>query len=155
MSSDAHKIIYTIGHSTYPIETFVELLGEPGIRCLADVRRFPTSRKHPQFKREALQESLSEVGIQYVWLGEPLGGFRSGGYEAYTETEAFRHGLAQLERLGVEQPTAFMCSERLFFRCHRRFIADALRQRGWQVLHIMEAGKLYEHKGGDHEQDNR
>lgn len=86
--------------------------------------------------------------IEYVWLGERLGGFRTGGYDAYTTTEAFLGGLRQLEEHGRRKVTAFMCAELLFFRCHRRFIAEKLTEEGWQVFHIMERAKLYEHKAG-------
>jgi uncharacterized protein (DUF488 family) len=142
------NVIFTIGHSTHPVEKFISLLREQGIQCLVDVRRFPSSKKHPQFTKENLSASLEQVRIQYAWLGEHLGGFRAGGYEAYTQTKAFKTGVEQLKRLGSKNRTAIMCAELLFFRCHRRFIAEQLTQDGWKVLHIMDQGKLYEHKGG-------
>ena len=145
-SPEKHDVIYSIGHSTHPIENFIQLLQGKGIQCLVDVRRFPTSKKHPQFTREKLSESLEQVNIEYMWLGEQLGGFRTGGYEAYMRTEAYKTGIEQLKNFGSKRLTAFMCAELLFFRCHRRFIAENLTQEGWKVFHIMDFGKLYEHK---------
>ena len=149
------RIIFTIGHSTHSLENFIFMLQKHDIKMLVDVRRFPTSRKHPQFQKEVLEKGLSRVNIGYQWLGDFLGGYRTGGYKAYTRTETFQQGLQQLEALAQQQTTAFMCAELLFFRCHRRFIADKLVERGWRVFHIMEKAKLYQHKGGRHEQDNR
>lgn len=116
------------------------------IKCLADIRRFPTSRQHPQFMKENLSQSLNDAGIGYVWLGEQLGGFREGGYGAYLATDSFREGLTQLQSLASQQPTAFMCAESLYFRCHRRFIADDLTRQNWRVLHILPDGKIHEHQ---------
>jgi uncharacterized protein (DUF488 family) len=140
------KIIYTIGHSTHPIGEFVQLLQTHEIRCLADIRRFPTSKKYPQFTRENLAQTLTAVEIEYVWLGEQLGGFRTGGYESYMQTETFRTGLKQLAQLASQTRTAFMCAELLFFRCHRRFVADQLIEQDWRVFHIIDQARLYEHQ---------
>lgn len=143
----APRRIYSIGHSTRSLDEMVQLLAAYGIETLVDVRRFPRSRKNPQFNREALEEALPERGIEYRWLGDALGGFRDGGYEGYLATEEFRRGLAELEAIAAGKQTTFMCAEKLFFRCHRRFIAAALVERGWQVWHIIEAGREpYEHK---------
>ncbi|MFQ5864395.1 MAG: DUF488 family protein [bacterium] len=148
METERQHVIYSIGHSTHPKEEFIQILQQQRIQCLVDVRRFPTSKKHPQFARENLAASLQQVNIDYIWLGELLGGFRTRGYEAYAETEAFKSGLEQLKDYGREKATAFMCAELLFFRCHRRFIAEKLIEQGWKVVHIMDQGKLYEHRGG-------
>jgi len=146
-SQPAPRLIYSIGHSTRSLDELVELLAAHGIAALADVRRFPRSRKNPQFNRELLEGELPARGIEYRWLGDLLGGYRDGGYQAYLATEEFRRGLAELEGMAAGRRTAFMCAEKLFFRCHRRFIADALVERGWRVLHIIEPGrKPYEHK---------
>lgn len=147
MDTKKQYVIYSIGHSTHPEEKFIQMLQQHHIQCLIDVRRFPTSKKHPQFTKENLAAGLSRVNVEYVWLGELLGGFRTGGYEAYTKTEGFKSGLEQLKDYGRRKLTAFMCAELLFFRCHRRFIADKLTAEGWKVLHIMDQGKLYEHRG--------
>ncbi|HEX9654135.1 MAG TPA: DUF488 domain-containing protein [bacterium] len=138
--------IYTIGHSTHPIEKLLDLLNAHMIKCLADIRRFPTSRKHPQFTKENLLQSLTQAEILYIWLGDRLGGFRDGGYDAYLATEPFQSGLTELKSLGSQQATAFMCAESLYHRCHRRFVADELTRQNWQVLHIMPDGKILKHQ---------
>jgi MFS family permease len=148
------KVIYSIGHSTHSLDELLDLLTSYRIGALVDVRRFPRSRKNPQFNKEALEEQLPARGIEYHWLGESLGGFRGSGgkggfqgYAAYMETEDFQRGLTTLERIGANKLTAFMCAEKLFFRCHRNLIADALVRRGWRVYHIIEAGREpYEHR---------
>jgi len=133
--------IYTLGHSNLSMGEFLELLRSWGIEIVADVRRFPTSKKHPHFSRENLGPALKEAGIEYVFLGEELGGYRRGGYEAYTETEGFRRGLGRLEELAVQGKTAIMCAERDPRGCHRRYIAAALAARGFRVIHILGPGK--------------
>jgi len=140
--------IRSLGTSTRSLEEFVGLLRVYDIRCLADVRHFPHSARFPHFDIEGLQEGLPSAGIEYFWLGEELGGYRKGGCEAYMTTEAFAAGLARLEALARRCRTAFACAEKLPWRCHRRFIGDALRARGWTVLHIIEEGRLWEPKGG-------
>lgn len=148
------KVIYSIGHSTHSLDELLNLLTSHRIGALVDVRRFPRSRKNPQFNKEALEEQLPARGIEYHWLGESLGGFRGSGgsrgfqgYAAYMETKDFQRGLTTLEAIGANKLTAFMCAEKLFFRCHRNLIADALVKRGWRVYHIIEAGREpYEHR---------
>lgn len=137
-------VIYTVGSSTRTWAEFRDLLAAFAIAALADVRRFPQSARHPQFARPALEAAISAEGLQYVWLGDDLGGFRPGGYEAYMATPAFARGLAALEALGGSAATAFMCAERLPWRCHRRFIAAALAGRGWRVVHILESDRTWE-----------
>ena len=139
-------IIYTIGHSNRSLEEFLSLLDHYGIGLVVDVRRFPTSRKYPHFSRESLEAALSSRGIGYAWLGDLLGGYRKGGYRAYMETEEFRRGLERLLELAEGRRTAIMCAERLWFRCHRRFIADALVAMGHEVVHIVEPGREYRHR---------
>lgn len=147
LDSKNRNIIYTIGHSTHAIETFVELLQESDIECLADVRRFPTSKKHLQFTIENLSGSLQAAEIKYRWLGEQLGGFRTGGYEAFMESETFLSGVEELKVFANEMPTAIMCAERLYLKCHRRFIADKLIEDGWRVIHILDHSKVTGHQG--------
>jgi len=140
-------VIHTIGHSTRSLEEFIALLRELGVEAVADVRRFPRSRHNPQFNRETLEDSLAAEGIEYHWLGEDLGGYRSGGYEVYIKSNDFRKGLRRLEALAIRRKTVVMCAEKLWFRCHRRFIADELVKRGWEVWHFVEPGrKPYRHK---------
>jgi uncharacterized protein (DUF488 family) len=146
--------IWTIGHSTHGIEEFRHLLREHRIEALADVRRFPGSRKHPQFNAEALEESLRESDIAYLALKE-LGGRRPArpdsrntawrnasfrGYADYMETPAFAAALQVLMNCAKEKRTAVMCAEALWWQCHRALISDALKVRGFEVCHIARPG---------------
>jgi uncharacterized protein (DUF488 family) len=133
--------LYTVGHSTRPFSELVALLEEHSITQLVDVRHFPRSRRNPQFNLEALSASLPERGIAYVWMGEELGGFRPGGYQAYMETPAYSSGLDRLEQMVARATTAVMCAEVVWFRCHRRFIARSMAARGYPVRHIVAPGK--------------
>ena len=135
--------VWTVGHSTRTAEAFLGLLRENGIEVLADIRRFPTSRWEP-FKQDNLHRSLAAAGIEYVHLAE-LGGFRTGGYPAFTATEEFARGIERLLGLAADRRAAVMCAEAVFFRCHRRHVADALVRRGVEVLHILGPGKLHRH----------
>jgi uncharacterized protein (DUF488 family) len=161
---EARPQILTVGHSTHPPERFLELLRSQGIEALADVRRYPASRRHPQFNREALARSLAGAGIEYVELGEQLGGrrrsssprrrsgWRNPSFAAYAEhmeSEAFAGGLARLETLATSRRTAYMCAESDWRRCHRRLISDALRERGWRVIHLHPDGGLEPHGEGE------
>jgi uncharacterized protein (DUF488 family) len=149
--------IFTIGHSTHPGERFLALLRVHGIELLADVRRYPGSRRHPQYNTEALAGALGNEGISYRPLGGPLGGRRSprrgdrgagASFRAYAEhmrTQEFADGLEELERLGRKLRTAVMCAEGDWHRCHRQLIADALQAHGWRVLHISPGGALEDH----------
>ena len=117
------------------------------IEVIVDVRRFPTS-KYNHFKRDPLKECIEQHGIEYYHVAR-LGGYRKGGYRAYMKSAEFEHGLACVEELAASKRVALMCAELLFFRCHRRFIADALTQRGHTVIHIVDDKKSYEHSGKD------
>lgn len=140
--------VFTIGHSARTLREFVELLKEHGIRVVVDVRRFPKSRRYPHFERSELERALEGRGISYVWLGEKLGGFRERGYEAYMDTEDFRRGLMELLRIieGSEGRVALMCRERLWFKCHRRFISSVLVWLGYRVVHIVDRDRKYVHR---------
>ena len=153
------KTIWTIGHSTRPFEELVALLHAHNIQLLADVRSFPGSRKYPQFNKEALEMALPENGIEYLHLKD-LGGRRKvspeskntawrhpafRGYADYMETPAFDKALKELETIASQKPTAIMCSEAVWWRCHRSMISDALKVRGWTVLHIGSGQKTTEH----------
>lgn len=137
--------IFTIGHGALTLEEFLHRQQTHGIVALVDVRRFPTSKKHPHFKRPELAAALNEHGIAYYWLGETLGGFRTGGYEAYMNTDAFRRGCEELIQLAQIQPLAFMCAELDYRGCHRRFISTHLQKRGIEVWHIGKRGELFAH----------
>ena len=152
--------IWTIGHSTRQIDIFLSLLGENGIKAVADVRMFPGSKRYPQFGREAVAKSLSERRIRYEHFPE-LGGRRKAkpdskntawrnesfrGYADYMETEEFRNGITRLVDLAQESgPTAIMCAEAVWWRCHRSLISDYLKARGVEVIHILDAKKTEPH----------
>lgn len=138
--------IYSIGHSNLSFEAFLQLLKEHTIEILVDVRRYPSSRLHPHFNRGNLKVELEQHGIQYHWLGEQLGGMREQPYEIHVQSSAFSDGLANLQALADDKIVAFMCAEQFFVNCHRKFIADELSRRDWQVLHITGT-KLLGHQG--------
>jgi len=126
------------------MEEFLALLEHYGVRLVVDVRRFPVSRRYPHFDRTALAARLQAAGIPYYYLGVELGGYRPGGYEAFTATPLFQAGLGRLIELAAAGPAAVMCSERFPWRCHRRFIARHLARLGWRVVHILDSGRVYE-----------
>jgi uncharacterized protein (DUF488 family) len=153
--------ILTIGHSTHPEERFLALLDRHRVAAVADVRRFPSSRRLPHFNASRLEASLRERGIAYAPLGEGLGGrrkadpdspnagWRVGGFRGYADhmsSPEFAAGLEELERLGEERRTAVMCAEGPWWRCHRQLIADALAVRGWSVAHVLPDGRLEAHR---------
>jgi uncharacterized protein (DUF488 family) len=153
--------ILTIGHSTHPEERFLALLQRNRAEAVADVRRFPSSRRLPHFNAARLEASLGEAGIAYALLGDQLGGrrkaladspnagWRVGGFRGYADhmsSPEFQSGLERLERLGEERRTAFMCAEGPWWRCHRQLIADALAARGGSVAHVMPDGRREPHR---------
>lgn len=157
--SKQNKTIWTIGHSTRTLDEFVEMLHSFKIELIADIRSYPGSRKFPQFNKEALGISLPENNIQYIHLRD-LGGrrkvhpnskntawrhiaFRS--YADYMETDAFKEAIKELEKIAMKQRTAYMCSEAVWWRCHRSMVSDYLKVHGWKVMHIMAIGKEDEH----------
>ena len=135
----AEKTIFTLGTSNRSLEEFVHLLRMSRIEMVVDVRRFPAS-KFPHFRKQALSQSLAEEGLGYAYLGKELGGYRKGGYEAYMQTYDFLRGMELLERMATRCRCAIFCAERLPWRCHRRFIARSLEDRGWKAIHIIEEG---------------
>ncbi len=143
MACGEHKLIYTVGTSTRSIDEFIELLRNHSIDVVVDVRKFPGS-KFEWFCGERLAELLNRASIDYVSMGVQLGGYRRGGYEAYTNTEAFRVGLKWLEEIAEKNRVAVVCAERLPWRCHRRFICFELEKKGWQVVHIIEQGRYWQ-----------
>ncbi len=132
---------YSIGHSSLPAEVFLSHLRRFEITLLADVRRFPMSGRHPQFNRKALQSFLEKDGIDYLHLGESLGGFREVAYEEYASTEPFRTGLGLL-RSQAHREVAFMCAEKNPWECHRKFIAEELSRLGLEIRHIVDGQLL-------------
>lgn len=145
--------VWTIGHSTRSIDEFIAVLAAYEIECVADVRRFPGSRRLPQFASDALAQSLAASGIAYTWIA-PLGGrrrpipdspntgWRHSAFRAYADhvdTEEFAEGLAELLDVAYGARTAIMCAEVLWWRCHRRIISDVLTFLGATVIHIRDA----------------
>jgi uncharacterized protein (DUF488 family) len=135
--------IYTLGTSNREWDAFLLLLRHYGIGAVADVRRWPGSR-FEHFRREHLEPGLRAVRLAYHYLGDSLGGFRSGGYEAYVRTAEFAAGLAALEDIARETSAAVVCAERLPWKCHRRFIGTELAQRGWEVVHVIDIDRTWE-----------
>ncbi|MDQ3072602.1 MAG: DUF488 domain-containing protein [Bacteroidota bacterium] len=144
--------IWTIGHSTRTIEGFMELLKRSKIQQLVDVRSYPGSRRYPHFNREALAGYLAEAGIAYIH-SKDLGGRRKPaansknnawrndafrGYADYMETGTFHEAIRELKTLAETTNTAYMCSEALWWKCHRSLISDYLKAEGWEIQHIME-----------------
>jgi uncharacterized protein (DUF488 family) len=153
------ETIWTVGHSTRSIEEFLQVLDAHRIEAIADVRRFPGSRKHPHFGREALEATLAAHRIAYLWLPE-LGGRRQPspqspntawrnaafrGYADHMASEEFVRGMAKLLELAAGARTAILCAEAVWWRCHRALISDALCARGITVLHISDARHTVPH----------
>jgi len=136
MTSARVKAIYTLGTSTHSPEEFVQLLSSHQVEVVIDVRRFPTSRWE-HFGKNELVRRLDAVGIDYIWLGEELGGYRRGGYQVFTTTTDFQTGVSKLEEIAQQRRVVIICAERFPWRCHRRFIGFELEKRGWQVTHII------------------
>ncbi|HEU4960428.1 MAG TPA: DUF488 domain-containing protein [Sphingomonas sp.] len=149
---------HTIGHSTQPIAAFVEVLSAAGVGLVADIRTVPRSRTNPHYNRDVLPETLAPFGLAYIHIAE-LGGLRPRSravppevngfwtnasfhnYADYALTEPFRRGLEQLIALGRQRRVAMMCSEAVWWRCHRRIVADYLLARGETVFHLI-AGRI-------------
>ena len=134
--------IYTFGTSLRSEEAFIETLTHYRIAALLDVRSFPKS-KIPTYNRAYLEQLMTGCGIVYRFLGKELGGFRKGGYEAYTKTDSFRKGIDAIEQTAKEKVSVIVCAEKLPWKCHRRFIAAELNRRGWEIVHILETDKIW------------
>lgn len=150
---------FTIGHSTRRLDDFVALLESAAIGLVADVRKMPGSRSNPQYSSDSLGRTLAQCGIGYEHIAQ-LGGLRSRqlalespntfwknqsfrNYADYALTSGFRDGLDKLLQLGRKRRCAVMCAEAVWWRCHRRIIADYLLAAGWSVFHIMGAGQIH------------
>jgi uncharacterized protein (DUF488 family) len=151
--------ISTIGHSTRGIGEFIEILDSFQIKSLVDVRSFPGSKRFPHFNKESLKIFLEEHSIEYIHMPE-LGGRRKPsensknsvwkneafrGYADYMETAEFKNAIIRLEEIAKSKNVAYMCSEALWWRCHRSMISDYLKSKGWEVIHIMGLNKTQEH----------
>lgn len=152
--------IFTVGHGSRPLDELLALLGRAGVRCVVDARAFPGSRRHPQFGRDALQDSLAKAGIEYVWQGEALGGrrrprpdsphvaLRNASFRAYADhmqSEAFRAAAQRLLERGGSENIAIMCAERLPWQCHRYMISDYLVAAGAEVRHLIDQSEPRAH----------
>jgi uncharacterized protein (DUF488 family) len=154
------KQIWTVGHSTRSIDDFIAALEANEIKLVADVRLLPGSKRHPQFNKEALADSLGKARIRYEHFPE-LGGRRKPkpdshntawrneafrGYADHMETREFQNGIARLLQFAQEVvPTAIMCAEAVWWRCHRALISDFLKARDIEVVHILDAKKTQPH----------
>jgi len=138
--SQASLTIWTIGHSNRSKEEFLNLLREHSIEVLADIRSFPTS-KIEHFKKENLEKWLPENGVEYMWLGKELGGYRKGGYKRHMRTKLFREGVQKLLEIAKQKRTCMMCMEKNPKYCHRRFLSAHLERKGVEVIHIIERGQ--------------
>jgi uncharacterized protein (DUF488 family) len=151
--------IWSVGHGARPLDEFLAMLRAAEIGALADVRLIPGSRRHPHFGAESLDGALREIGIAYLHLPE-LGGRREPrgdsphralrvaafrGYADHMSTEQFARGYERLTSLAHRSRTAIMCAETLWWRCHRRLIADRLTVDGWTVTHLLGPGKSERH----------
>ncbi len=159
MRSQQLNTIWTIGHSTHTFEDFLRILKSFEIDLVADIRNFPGSKRYPQFNKDVLERSLPEHQLTYVHL-KSLGGRRKAqvhskntgwqlaafrGYADYMETAQFQEAILQLEAYARKSRVAYMCAEAVWWSCHRALVSDYLKQRGWQVFHIMAEGKAVEH----------
>jgi uncharacterized protein (DUF488 family) len=155
LMTSKEKNIWTIGHSTRSKEEFIELLGSFRINQLVDIRTYPGSSRYPHFNKEVLEEFLMNESIGYRHMAE-LGGRRKPqpdsintawrhasfrGYADHMQTAAFKNTIGFLEELASTSRLAYMCSEALWWKCHRALVSDYLKIRGWEVVHIMDVGK--------------
>ena len=151
--------LWTLGHSTRPLEALLDMLAEAGIAVVADVRRYPGSRRNPQYAAEALAGGLGGAGIDYLPMPE-LGGRRAPragsphtawrnagfrGYADYMDTPAYAAARERLQATAQDRPTAVLCAEAMWWSCHRSLIADDFKARGWEVMHLMAPGKAQVH----------
>jgi uncharacterized protein (DUF488 family) len=154
-------VLYTIGHSTRTLEELIAPLQAHRIQTLVDIRAFPMSRRLPQFNRESLEKSLPAAGVSYVWMKE-LGGYRKKileespnvglrnqsfrNYADYMLTPEFEGAIVQLLAFAEKGRTAYMCAERVYFRCHRMLVSDWLVSHGHEVEHIDDVGPTKPHR---------
>lgn len=153
--------LFTIGHSNHSREDFLNLLKQHAIEAVADVRRFPGSRKYPHFNQDELSQSLQDIGIEYLWIEElggrrpkaknfesPNTGLRNESFRNYADymlTEDFREGIGKLAEIAAEKRTAILCAESVFWRCHRRLVSDFVLAQGGRVQHIFPSGDSKPH----------
>ena len=154
-----HRTLWTIGHSTHPLAVFLDILASASITVVGDVRRFPGSRRHPHFNQQPLAEALAASGIGYLALPD-LGGrrrpapdspntaWRNPSFRAYADymsTDAFHRAIAGVVAQAAVERIALMCSEAVWWRCHRALIADELKAEGHTVIHLLTPTKHEPH----------
>jgi uncharacterized protein (DUF488 family) len=153
--------LYTVGHSTRSLDELIETLQAHAIQMLVDIRAFPMSRRLPHFNRESLEISLPAAGIRYAWMKD-LGGYRKKSrdesrnvglrnasfrnYADYMLTAEFENAMAELVAWAEDLRTAYMCAERVYFRCHRMLVSDWLVAHGHEVMHIDGTGPVKPHR---------
>ena len=153
--------LYTIGHSTRRVDELIEVLQAHSIRTLIDIRAFPMSRRLPHFNREALEESLQQSGIRYLWM-KALGGYRKKirddspnpalrnesfrNYADYMLTTEFQTAIEEVVQQAEQARTVYMCAERMYFQCHRMLVSDWLTAHGHSVFHLEDNGPVKAHK---------
>lgn len=137
--------IHTLGTSNRTIEEFLEILKSYQIQAVIDVRRWPTSKYFPHFKKENLEKILAENNIEYFHF-EKLGGYRTGGYEAYTKTKEFKTALKELIKIARNKNLVIICAEKLPWKCHRAYITRELENKKVEVIHIIEKDRLWQPK---------
>ncbi len=156
--------IFTVGHSNRSAEEFISLLEASKIELLVDIRAYPVSERNPHFNRENLEKSLSGEGIEYLWMGKELGGFRkksdgpgeispnkawkSEGFRRYADymmSEAFKKAIEKLIELASEKRAALMCAEKHYWKCHRQLVSDYLCSQGHEVWHIIDKDSATKH----------
>ena len=153
--------LYTIGHSTRSFDEFLETLQAHSIQTLVDIRSIPMSRRLPHFNRDSLGQTLRQNGVRYIWMKD-LGGrrkksledspnvaLRSPSFRNYADhmlSAEFHFAIAELVNIAEESKTAYMCAERVYFRCHRMLVSDWLVAHGHEVLHIDGTGPVRPHK---------
>jgi uncharacterized protein (DUF488 family) len=137
--------IYTLGHSTRSFEEFINILKNFQVELVLDVRKFPSSKKFPWFNKENLEKELTKNKIEYIHFPE-LGGYRKEGYENFVKSEEFEKAIKKLLEVIDEKNSLILCAEALWWRCHRRYIANHLASLGYQVIHIFDEKRTQEHK---------
>ncbi|MGB9630349.1 MAG: DUF488 family protein, partial [Thermodesulfobacteriota bacterium] len=157
---DEHPLIFTIGHSTRSLETFIQILKAYQVKVLVDVRKIPRSKHNPQFNQESFPQKLNDAGLKYLHMPR-LGGFRRPkpdsrnlawrspgfrGFADYMESREFEENLEELIRIANQQRVSIMCAEALPWRCHRSLLSDALMIRGFRVEHILSLTQSQPHR---------
>ena len=160
-----NKIIYTLGHSDRNFKEFIDILSKYSIEVVIDIRRWPSSKRFPHFNRGFMMDGLGQIGIDYIWLGDVLGGYRrigvdssmriipcfqSEGFNAYAlyilESDEASKALERVEEVASDNVAVLICSERYPFRCHRKILADYFTVRGFKTIHLIDLDKTYLHR---------